>query len=145
ERAVACERHEIEHILPVQGCAFFIGHGEIIEDRRTGRHSLDVPQPPREQEAPITSKIATRGTITAAPFAPIGHAVAALAMGVWRLVVAIKHRRELALLADRDDRMLADIGLTRSDLRDAYCEPLWRGPTPPLARSCRPRSGHGAP
>jgi hypothetical protein len=25
--------------------------------------------------------------------------------------------------------MLKDIGLTRSDLRDAYAEPLWRDPT----------------
>jgi uncharacterized protein YjiS (DUF1127 family) len=76
---------------------------------------------------------------TAAPFAPIGHAVAALAMGVWRLVVAIKHRRELAHLADFDDRMLADIGLTRTDLRDAYAEPLWQDPTSMLARRAAER------
>ena len=82
----------------------------------------------------MTSKIVTRENITAAPFAPIGHSIAALAMGVWRLVVAIKHRRELAHLADLDDRMLADIGLTRTDLRDACSEPLWRDPTSMLAR-----------
>jgi uncharacterized protein YjiS (DUF1127 family) len=93
----------------------------------------------------MISKIVTRETIAAAPFAPIGHAVAALAMGVWRLVVAIKHRRELALLADRDDRMLADIGLTRSDLRDAYCEPLWRDPTSLLARRRACRTAMAAP
>ena len=82
----------------------------------------------------MTSKIVTRENITAAPFAPIGHAITALAMGVWRLVVAIKHRRELAHLADLDDRMLADIGLTRTDLRDACSETLWRDPTSMLAR-----------
>ena len=82
----------------------------------------------------MTPKIVTRENITAAPFAPIGHAVVALAMGIWRLIVAIKHRRELAHLADFDDRMLADIGLTRIDLCDAYSEPLWRDPTSMLAR-----------
>ena len=28
-----------------------------------------------------------------------------------------------------DDRMLADIGLTRGDVRDAFSEPVWRDPT----------------
>ena len=77
--------------------------------------------------------------ITEASFAPIGHAFAASGMGIWRLVVAIKHRRELAHLADFDDRMLADLGLTRTHLRDAYSEPLWRDPTSILAR----RAGEG--
>src|ERR1700730_7306146 len=109
-------------------------HGETIEDRRTGRYSLEVQQPPRKHEAPMTSKIVTRMEFTAAPFASIRHAVVDLAMGVWRLIVAIKHRRELAHLADLDGRMLADIGLTRTDLRDACSEPLWRDPTSMLAR-----------
>ena len=52
---------------------------------------------------------------------------------VWRIVVAIRHRRELAQLSDQDDRMLADIGLTRGDLRAACCEPFWRDPTSVLA------------
>ena len=83
----------------------------------------------------MTSKIVTRMEFTAAPFASIRHAVVDLAMGVWRLIVAVKHRRELAHLADLDDRMLADIGLTRTDLRDACSEPLWRDPTSMLTRS----------
>jgi uncharacterized protein YjiS (DUF1127 family) len=73
----------------------------------------------------MTSKTVTRKNSTAAPLAPIGHAVAAFR----RLVLAIKHRGELTHLADLDDRMLADIGLTRTDLRDAYAEPLWKDPT----------------
>lgn len=93
----------------------------------------------------MTSKTATRTNSTAAPFAPIGHAVAALAMRVWRLVVAVKHRRALAHLAELDDQMLADIGLTRSDLRDAYSEPLWRDPTSLLARRCARRTATAAP
>ena len=67
----------------------------------------------------MTSQIVTRIEFIAAPFAAIRHVVAALAVGVWRLVVAIKHRRELPRLADFDDRLLADIGLMRSDLHDA--------------------------
>ena len=37
-----------------------------------------------------------------------------------RLVQALKNRRKANLLTRLDDRMLADIGLTRSDVRDAY-------------------------
>ena len=43
------------------------------------------------------------------------------------------HNVHSGMLAGMDDRMLADIGLTRSDLRDAYAEPLWRDPTDKLA------------
>ena len=39
----------------------------------------------------------------------------------------------LSELARADDRMLRDIGLTRSDLRDAAAEPLYRDPTAVLA------------
>jgi len=41
----------------------------------------------------------------------------------------LKNRRDAASLAGMDERMLADIGLTRGDLRDAYSEPVWRDPT----------------
>jgi len=45
----------------------------------------------------------------------IGNSVAVLTR-CWRgFVVGIKHRRELSRLADMDDHMLADVGLTRSD------------------------------
>jgi uncharacterized protein YjiS (DUF1127 family) len=53
---------------------------------------------------------------------------AALVQVVRRIDVAIKHRRELARLADYDDRMLADIGLRRSDLHAARPAPLWQDP-----------------
>jgi uncharacterized protein YjiS (DUF1127 family) len=60
-------------------------------------------------------------------------AVAALVTGLRAVSRALKNRRDAAMLAGMDDRMLADIGLTRSDLRDAYAEPLWRDPTDRLA------------
>jgi len=44
-------------------------------------------------------------------------------------LAARKHRSDVALLARADDRMLADIGLTRSDVRDAVSGPLWQDPT----------------
>jgi uncharacterized protein YjiS (DUF1127 family) len=51
----------------------------------------------------------------------------------------LKNRRDAGRLAGLDDRMLADIGLTRSDLRDAYAEPLWHDPTDVLARRAAER------
>ena len=64
-----------------------------------------------------------------------------LARSVWGMAIVIKHRRELGQLAERDDRMLADIGLTRGDLHDASSEPFWVDPTPTLQertrRQCR--------
>jgi uncharacterized protein YjiS (DUF1127 family) len=42
---------------------------------------------------------------------------------------AQRHRREANVLAGLDRRMLADIGLTRSDVRDAFSEPFWDDPT----------------
>lgn len=54
--------------------------------------------------------------------------------GIRAVLRALKNRRNAAMLAERDDRMLKDMGLTRSDLRDAYAEPLWRDPTEILVK-----------
>lgn len=40
-----------------------------------------------------------------------------------------RHRRDACVLAGLDRRMLADIGITRSDVRDAFSEPFWEDPT----------------
>ena len=57
------------------------------------------------------------------------HAFDAIAGRLWlgarRLYRAIKHRRDIAFLAGQDDYMLADIGLTRDDLRHAVAQPLF--------------------
>ena len=45
------------------------------------------------------------------------------------LARARRHRREATVLAGLDRRMLADIGITRADVRDAFSEPFWEDPT----------------
>jgi len=83
--------------------------------------------------------------------APCARALATLAKRARRAAKQIaehlRNRHEAMRLADLDDRMLADIGLCRSDLRDAYAEPPWRDPSDILARRAaerrlsRPRAG----
>ena len=46
-----------------------------------------------------------------------------------QLARAIRHRRDTAMLAGMDERMLADIGLTRADVRDAVAVLPWCDPT----------------
>lgn len=69
-------------------------------------------------------------TQTASPFARLVNAVTGIvALRLRALVQTVKNRQDAGMLAGLDDRMLADIGLTRGDLRDAFSEPVWRDPT----------------
>jgi uncharacterized protein YjiS (DUF1127 family) len=65
--------------------------------------------------------------------APIQRLLAAIwrqfAYRAKRLERSIEHRRAAQALVRFDDRMLADIGLTRADLRDAYAVSVWTDPT----------------
>ena len=76
-------------------------------------------------------------TISAA--APLGRVLAGLAgrarRGLKQLAEKVKNRHDAMRLAELDDRMLADIGLSRSDLRDAYR----------VAAVARPERRAGAP
>jgi uncharacterized protein YjiS (DUF1127 family) len=54
---------------------------------------------------------------------------AAVARWLRQRVQAYRNRSHAAALAGFDEHMLADIGLTRSDVRDAFAEPLWQDPT----------------
>jgi uncharacterized protein YjiS (DUF1127 family) len=45
------------------------------------------------------------------------------------LARARRHRRQASQLAGLDRRMLADIGITRADVSDAFSEPFWEDPT----------------
>ena len=76
-----------------------------------------------------------------APYQPSSFALilAGVAAAIRKVGRVLKNRQDAAILAGLDDRMLSDIGLTRSDLRDAYAEPLWRDPTGILAERARER------
>lgn len=78
---------------------------------------------------------ATCNVTTANRPLPLGFSsiVSVIAAALQNIARTMKHRRDARLLASLDDRMLADIGLTRSDLHDANAEPLWRDPTDLLA------------
>jgi uncharacterized protein YjiS (DUF1127 family) len=45
------------------------------------------------------------------------------------LTQARRHRRQASQLAGLDRRMLADIGITGADVRDAFSTPFWDDPT----------------
>lgn len=51
----------------------------------------------------------------------------------------LRHRREANVLARLDRHMLADIGITRSDVQDAFSTPLWEDPTELLSERARER------
>ena len=56
-----------------------------------------------------------------------------------QLAQFVKNRRDAVTLANLDDRMLADIGLTRGDVRDAVSGPVWRDPTAILVSRAQER------
>src|SRR3954451_2909700 len=57
------------------------------------------------------------------------------------IAAAIRHRREVRQLCAWDDRMLKDIGMTRSDVMGALSEPLSRDPSAVLAARFGRRRG----
>jgi uncharacterized protein YjiS (DUF1127 family) len=71
----------------------------------------------------------TRKTAFASFGAAASATLLAVALQVIRLAKAVARRRVIADLAEFDDRMLRDIGLNRSDLRDAASTPMWQDPT----------------
>jgi uncharacterized protein YjiS (DUF1127 family) len=59
-------------------------------------------------------------------------------LAAWPLRV-IAARRALSQLGSMDDRELADVGLSRQDLRDATALGLWDDPTKMFAERARER------
>lgn len=69
-------------------------------------------------------------TQTPSHLARLVNAVAGIVADRARFVLqTLKNRSDATTLAGLDERMLADIGLTRGDVRDAFSEPVWRDPT----------------
>src|SRR4051812_36274153 len=94
--------------------------------QRTGRRAR-IHARTEPMESAMTTISQSR---TASQLAQMVNAIAgSLAVGARHLARLVKNRREATMLAGLDDRMLADIGLTRGDLRDAYSEPVWSDPT----------------
>ncbi len=60
---------------------------------------------------------------------------------LWPVRVA-ENRRVMAALGGLDERGLADIGLSRQDLRDMTALPLGLDPTPTLAARAAEREAH---
>ncbi len=89
-----------------------------------------------------------------AKFAVLPIAGSALARGFASVLALLTHwlkqfararrnRREANVLAGLDRHMLADIGITRADLRDAFSEPFWDDPTALLReRAIERRTGY---
>jgi uncharacterized protein YjiS (DUF1127 family) len=64
-----------------------------------------------------------------------GRAALLIVASVAGLAKALKHRAEIRQLADFDDRMLKDIGLTRSEVTGALEESIFENPSVLLVRS----------
>jgi len=92
------------------------------------------------------SAIATTSRLAGRPLSAfLVHFISAASRLLNRATRAYRHRRDANILAGLDERTLADIGLTRSDVRDAFAAPLWQDPTSLLrARALERRlSRHG--
>ena len=81
-------------------------------------------------------------SLTIAGAAPLGRAFLALGRGLKRFAKRMTNRRDAMRLAALDERMLADIGLNRGDLRDAFAELPWRDPSDVLVRRAAERRSH---
>ena len=61
--------------------------------------------------------------------------VQGISRAVGDFVRNVRHRREIKALAELDDRLLKDIGLTRGDVEGALSESLLSNPSVVLVRS----------
>jgi uncharacterized protein YjiS (DUF1127 family) len=72
--------------------------------------------------------------------AVVGRAVGALFRQISHVLTVLEHRREVRHLAELDERILKDIGLSRSDVESALLEPVFRNPSVLLVRSVERRN-----
>jgi uncharacterized protein YjiS (DUF1127 family) len=65
----------------------------------------------------------------AAPARALTSVIALVVQALKAFARARRNRREALALSGLDRSMLKDIGLTRSDLNDAFASPFWEDPT----------------
>jgi uncharacterized protein YjiS (DUF1127 family) len=102
--------------------------------------SIAADNDPNRLEDAMTTTTMTPPT-AATTSGRIAELAGTVALRIVDFVRAYRNRRDLQILAGFDDRMLADIGLTRGDVRDAVAEPLWRDPTNILVSRVHERRG----
>jgi uncharacterized protein YjiS (DUF1127 family) len=90
----------------------------------------------------MTTKIPTATPIIVR-LVRIADALATLGSRVRKLPTTFAHRGELQRLAECDDHVLADVGVTRDDLTAALSAPFWRDPSEQL--ECLSELTHGRP
>lgn len=112
---------------------------------RVAPSEVGVDDTPRVLEKPMEQDMialsSSRNALSLARFGR-GRAAATAIAFVKRMAQALRHRRDMAILASVNDHMLADIGLTRGDVNDAFAEPVWRDPTAVLAARVHERRIH---
>jgi uncharacterized protein YjiS (DUF1127 family) len=74
-----------------------------------------------------------------ARLAIVNRPVGGLFRQIARLLMAVEHRREVRHVAELDDRILKDIGLSRRDVESALLEPMFRDPSVLLVQSAERR------
>jgi uncharacterized protein YjiS (DUF1127 family) len=94
----------------------------------------------------MSRSVSTNSLILPVPLAVAFRAflvvIATIVRFVKMAIRAMQNRREAAALTRLDNYMLADIGLTHADLRDAAATPVWEDPTALLrARALERRLG----
>ena len=80
----------------------------------------------------------TRHTASLAPapgLAIVVRAVSPALRQIGAFFKAVRHRREVRHLAELDERILKDIGLSRTDVHGALAEPFYRNPSAVLVRT----------
>jgi uncharacterized protein YjiS (DUF1127 family) len=83
-----------------------------------------------KQEQAMTIIALTRSTAGMAVDGASGSGLAGIALSMLKQLFRAYHNRcVVAALDGFSDQRLADIGLTRGDLRDGFAEPIWRDPT----------------
>ena len=92
-------------------------------------------------------EMSIHGEIRGLTVAPMGAVLAGLILQagsmIRKLALSFRRRQIIANMLQLDDHMLRDMGLSRSDVLDAACEPIWRDPSRVLVERAVERRAAG--